>query len=247
MKRTDISRLRQHRSTNLKLGLIVALGMVIMAFNWTIEDERPTHYENRIIPDDLEYEVVRTQSAQPRPKPPQALSAEVEPIEEPVTDFNPEPVPIELPVIGEPAPVQGAPAPVVYEPAPIPEKPVSGEPPLFQIVEEMPVFGDCIQAGMSSSDRRRCSDQALLSYIYKHIRYPEVARENSIEGTVFVQFVVEKDGSLSQIKVLRDIGGGCGKEVERIVNNMPKWSAPGKHRGRAVRVQFNLPVKFKLQ
>jgi protein TonB len=112
-------------------------------------------------------------------------------------------------------------------------------------VEEMPVFGDCV--ALPLSERRQCSDAALLSYIYKHIRYPGAARENGIEGTVYVQFVVEKDGSASQVKILRDIGGGCGREVERVVAEMPKWSVPGKQRGRPVRVQFNLPVKFKLQ
>ncbi|MEQ8706756.1 MAG: hypothetical protein RIC19_22675 [Phaeodactylibacter sp.] len=120
MNRTDISRLRQYRSTNLKLGLILALGMVITAFNWTVEDEPPLHYEDRIIPDDLAYEVVRTQSAQPRPKPPQVLTAEVEPVDEPIAAFTPEPVTIDPPVISEPGPAVGIPEPVIYEPAPVP-------------------------------------------------------------------------------------------------------------------------------
>ncbi|PKP34305.1 MAG: energy transducer TonB, partial [Bacteroidetes bacterium HGW-Bacteroidetes-15] len=66
------------------------------------------------------------------------------------------------------------------------------------------------------------------------------------QGTVYVTFVVEPNGSISNVKLLRDIGGGCGTEAIRVVKAMPKWQ-PGKQRGKAVRVQFNLPVKFILQ
>ena len=246
MKRKDISRLRRTRSANLQLGLIVSLGLVITAFNWTVEENVLEQYENRIVSDELEIEVVRTQTAKPRPKPPQVITPEIEPVSEPVEPFNPEPLPIDIPVVADPVPIQIVEPPVVYEPVPVPAKPEPAAPPIFKVVEEMPLFGDCTDEGLKAIDRKKCSDKALLSYIYDHIRYPEPARDNGIEGTVFVQFVVEKDGSLSQIKVLRDIGGGCGKEVERIVGGMPKWSAPGKQRGRPVRVQFNLPVKFKL-
>lgn len=86
----------------------------------------------------------------------------------------------------------------------------------------------------------------MLKFIYDNIQYPGIARENGVEGTVVVQFVVEKDGSITDVKVIRDIGAGCGAEAMRVVNKMPKWN-PGKQRGRPVRVQFNLPVKFKLE
>ena len=98
MKRTDISRLRYARSANLQLGLIAALGLVIMAFNWTVEDHLPDRYEERILTNELEYEVVRTQSARPRPNPPQLPTSEIEPAEEPIAAFTPEPVIIDLTV-----------------------------------------------------------------------------------------------------------------------------------------------------
>ncbi|MBR5029263.1 MAG: energy transducer TonB, partial [Bacteroidales bacterium] len=72
------------------------------------------------------------------------------------------------------------------------------------------------------------------------------AKQQNLEGRVFVTFVVEKDGSIANPKVLRDIGGGCGEEAIRVVRSMPKWK-PGKQRGKAVRVQFNLPVMFQLE
>jgi protein TonB len=72
-----------------------------------------------------------------------------------------------------------------------------------------------------------------------------LAKENGIEGRVILNFIVEKDGSLSDVRIVRDIGGGCGKEAVRLVQAMPKY-LPGKQNGQAVRVKYTLPVAFKL-
>ena len=86
---------------------------------------------------------------------------------------------------------------------------------------------------------------ALMEFLAKNIQYPEKAKKMGVKGRVFVTFIVEKDGSISDIKVLRDIGYGCGEEVIRVIKLMPKWK-PAKQRGKAVRQQFNLPVSFNL-
>ena len=86
---------------------------------------------------------------------------------------------------------------------------------------------------------------SLMSYLRKNIQYPPQARRNKITGKVFVRFTVEKDGSLSDIKILRDIGGGCGNEVLRVIKKMPKWK-PAMQHGKPVRCMFTLPVEFKL-
>jgi protein TonB len=86
-------------------------------------------------------------------------------------------------------------------------------------------------------------EKALLKYIAKNLKWPKTAEDT--EGKVFVQFIVEKDGSISNIKVVRGIGSGCDEEAVRIVKNMPKWNA-GMENGRYVRVQYNLPIVFKL-
>ena len=88
--------------------------------------------------------------------------------------------------------------------------------------------------------------EALYKYLSENIRYPEQAKNEKIQGRVFISFVVEKDGSITDAKVIRGIGGGCDEEGLRVVNAMPKWT-PGKQLGKAVRVQFNLPINFKLQ
>ena len=87
--------------------------------------------------------------------------------------------------------------------------------------------------------------EALYKFIQDNVQYPQLALENGIEGKVYVTFVVEKDGSITNPRLLRDIGGGCGQEAIRVVKMMPKWT-PGKQQGKTVRVQFNLPVTFTL-
>lgn len=85
----------------------------------------------------------------------------------------------------------------------------------------------------------------LNRYLAEHIRYPEEARKNNIQGRVVLQFVVDKDGSVTNVVLQRDIGGGCGAEALRVVNGMPKWT-PGKQAGQAVKVYYTLPVSFRL-
>lgn len=102
---------------------------------------------------------------------------------------------------------------------------------LFVVVEESPDFPG--------------GDKARIKYISENIQYPEEARVKKIQGTVFISFVVEADGTISNVKVLRGIGGGCDEEAVRIVENMPKWT-PGKTKGKTVRVKFNMPIKFVL-
>lgn len=84
---------------------------------------------------------------------------------------------------------------------------------------------------------------SLRAFIQRNLQYPQLARDKHIEGKVYVTFVVEKDGTITNIKVLRDIGGGCGAEAVRVVKLMPKWK-PGTQRGKPVRVQYNLPINF---
>ena len=86
----------------------------------------------------------------------------------------------------------------------------------------------------------------LYGYLGNNMKYPPIARDNNIQGRVYVSFVVERNGSITDVKVLRGIGGGCDEEAIRVVKSMPKWS-PGKQRGKSVRVRFNLPIVFKLQ
>ncbi len=86
----------------------------------------------------------------------------------------------------------------------------------------------------------------LLKYLAQNIKYPPLARENNIQGVVALTFVVGKDGSVRDVTIVKDIGGGCGKEAVRVVETMPKW-IPGEANGNPVKVRFTLPVRFKLE
>ena len=121
---------------------------------------------------------------------------------------------------------------------------------IFKVVEEMPRFPGCEDMAGSIDERKACSDKKLLEYLYKNLKYPAIARENGVEGMAVIQFVVEKDGSVAGAKVVRDPGAGTGTSALKVVEAMnsmgAKWT-PGKQRGRPVKVQYTLPVKFKLE
>ena len=103
---------------------------------------------------------------------------------------------------------------------------------VYQIVEEMPQYSG--------------GEDALMDYVSKNVVYPSEAQEKGISGRVFVGFIVEKDGSVSNVKVLRGIGGGCDEEAVRVISGLPKWK-PGKQDGKPVRVSYQMPINFKLQ
>lgn len=104
--------------------------------------------------------------------------------------------------------------------------------PSFIVVEQMPEFPG--------------GEEALYQFLGSNLSYPDTAKEQNITGKVIVSFVVEKDGRITNAKVIKDIGGGCGEEALRVVNKMPRWK-PGKQKGKPVRVQFSLPFVFNLE
>ena len=118
--------------------------------------------------------------------------------------------------------------------------------PTYTIVQEMPRFPGCEDQGLDKASLKKCAETEMLKFIYQNVTYPEDARLNEVEGMVVVSFVVNKDGSIVDPVVVRDIGHGCGEEVLRIVDTMPNW-IPGKQDGQAVNVKFNLPVRFKME
>lgn len=103
---------------------------------------------------------------------------------------------------------------------------------IFAVVEKMPQYPG--------------GEEARIKFMVENIKYPANAREKGVQGTVFISFVVEKDGTITNVKTLRGIGGGCDEEATRVVSMMPPWK-PGVQKGQPVRVQFNMPVKFSLE
>lgn len=237
------------------LGLAISLGTSIALINWETYDE-PFEYFVEDVP--IETSIVhipRTFQKQikkvvpPPPKPKKTIKAIdltklklvkddlVESKEEPLVDEADIPAPIVIPT------AVSAPPPM---PEPIVEK---KENDFILVAEQMPRFPGCEDSDEGMDEKEACSKQKLLKYMYKHLKYPAQARQNGIEGLVVLQFVVSKQGRIENLKIVREIGGGCGAAAAKVVSAMndmlEPWTA-GKQRGRPVKVLYTLPVKFQL-
>lgn len=120
---------------------------------------------------------------------------------------------------------------------------------VFRVVEQMPQFPGCEDL-LTEQERKACSQSALLKFIFANLTLSSDAKEASMEGTTAISFIVEKDGTLSDIKVIRDMGCSLGAEVLRVVALMNergiRWT-PGVHYGKKVRVQYNVPIRIHLE
>ena len=231
------------RGTLLNAGMAISLLLTVLAFNWTTYDDEVFIPDDAlIVPDDIEIEPPRT--AEPPPPPPPPPPPVIEEVPEEEIEEEDEPEFVDNSVTEESVVEKKIESPKPPPPPPPPPPPKVEE--IFKVVEEMPRFPGCDNEPGDAKAKEQCAQKKMLEFIYKNIKYPAIARENGVEGTVVVTFVVEKDGSISDAKTLRDIGAQCGEEALRIVKMMPKWT-PGKQRGNSVRVQFNLPVRFKLE
>lgn len=119
-------------------------------------------------------------------------------------------------------------------------------PPIDEPVAAKPVEDNTIKLFVEQVPEFPNGQKALFKWLSDNVKYPPIARENGIEGTVYIGFVVWKDGTIQNVQVKRGIGGGCNEESLRVVNAMPTWK-PGRQNGKAVNVAFTLPIKFKLE
>ena len=218
--------LKKNPNADLEIGLVVILLASLVAFNVKSDDKEVRDVVQRDVVEEVEEQVLQTaEDTPPPPRPPEV--PEVTTVIEVVSDDKE----IENEVTFN-AEVDDKTANIEITPVKIEEEVDEDEVTIFTVVENDPEF----PGGM----------EALYKYLAQNIKYPALARDNGITGRVYVTFVVERDGSIANPKVLKDIGGGCGQEAIRVVKSMPKWT-PGKQRGKAVRVQFNLPVNFNLK
>lgn len=238
----------RHRPEFLKIGFIFALAIALMAFNYTTEtpDLELMEMGDPLEPDFLVVPPPTFQKKKvPLPSPPPKITAivDIEPVTEPIVKFEPKEEfkkDVET-IIDEYA---NDPIP---EPAPIvelikKETPEDNTPLLM--AERMPIYGSC-DVDSEENDRRDCTNQNLLKHIYGNVKYPALAREYGTQGTVVVSFIVNKVGQVEDIKIVKEIGMGCGDEVKRVINKLGQF-LPGKQNGRPVSVIYRLPVKFSL-
>ena len=226
-KKSAKADLENKKGLFIEIGLVVILAASLVAFNMKSYDMSELDIQQRVAVDELEDIIIQTQEETP-PPPPEPEVPEV--TTELVIVENDAEIENELGVldVGDDANKEQE----TFVPVQIEEEQEVEEEEIFAVVEEVPTFVG--------------GEDALYKFLGESIKYPAAALDNGIEGRVYVRFVVEKDGSVSNVRVLRDIGGGCGAEAMRVVKSMPKWK-PGKQQGRAVRAEFNLPVNFTLQ
>ena len=220
LKKNPEADLERRKSSLRWMGIMAAMAAMLVSFEWKSFDETAKglgDYQADLVED----EKVPISFQQPPPPPPPQQQQTVLDIVEDDEDVEEE-LQMEDTEVDQDTEIE-----FIEETA---EEVVEDE--IFTIVQDMPSFPG--------------GDGAMLSYLGKNIKYPTLAKDGGIQGTVYVTFVVEKDGRVSDVKVLRGIGGGCDEEAIRVVKSMPRWT-PGKQRGKPVKVQYNLPCRFVLQ
>ncbi len=226
-KKTKRADLENKSSLFLLLGLVISLGIVFAAFEWktspkkadSLGEMQQLEVEEEIIP------VTREPQQAPPPPPPKPQVVEVLNIVKDDVKIDNE-IDIEDSEADDETIIDVD--PVVVEAPKEKEKPDK----IFTIVEEKPEF----PGGYA----------ALQMWLKDHVKYPTIAQENGVQGKVYVKFVVNKDGSIVNVEILRGVDLSLDKEAVRVVKSMPKWK-PGKQRGKPVRVSYNVPINFVLQ
>ena len=232
---------------HFRLGLIVSLAFVLLSFSWTTYDKVVYDSYDVSIENIIPNEIPITDHPKPKPPPPPPIKIEVP------DEIIPEDEELEFvdERVEEEDVIEETMVADVDEEIPLPSPPPIVEvdvDPVFLVVEQMPRFPGCESLNGTNKEKSKCANDKLLTYIYKHLRYPQIALENNIQGLVTIQFVVDQKGKIQDAQVVRDIGGGCGAAVLNLVkemnNRLEAWT-PGMQRGRKVKVKYTLPIKFK--
>lgn len=224
-KKSAKADLENKRNLFVMLGLVISLGIVLTAFNLndtvksadTLGQLSAEAIEDEVIP------VTRQEEVKPPPPPPPPKVVEVLTIIDDDVELDEE-FEFESTEADDKTLINAVPV--------IKEEVVEEESEVFIIVEDMPEFPG--------------GELALRKWIGNNIKYPVIAAENGIQGKVYVTFVVDKDGSISNARIARGVDPSLDQEALRVVNNLPKWK-PGKQRGKPVRVSYTVPINFQLQ
>ena len=240
-KNNDINSDDNNTRTNYVLiGLVLSLAIIYCGVEYYTADTPKEKIEVADYSDDekiLEFELPETPPPPPPPPPPQAPPEEVEVLDEEdereetktqLIDLEAEQ--IEVVDIGD------------EEEEPEVEQ-------IFDVVEQRPSLPGCENVKDNpktpNDEFEDCVNLKIAEYLSKYTKYPEMAKENAIQGRVYVQFIVGRDGVIRDINIIKGVHKILDREALRVVKGMPKWS-PGKQRGKAVSVRFTLPIKFKI-
>lgn len=225
VKKSQKASLEDKKIIYVLMGFVFVLSVCYVAFEWT--EKEVTKYEvadtDFLFEEEVEIQQTSQQETTPPPPPPAVQEVEVLNVVE--DDVETESIEINT---EDEKDVEVVIAPPVEAPVEEEEEEV-----VFVVVETMPEFPG--------------GQQALFKYLSENVKYPVIAQENGIQGRVICQFVVNKDGAIVDVEVVRSGGDpSLDKEAIRVIKSMPKWN-PGKQRGKAVRVKYTVPVNFRLQ
>lgn len=227
LKKSPRANIETQKVTALLMGAVLALAFMFVAFEWS---SKTTKLDESTLVQDVvaeeEIEITRRDPAPPPPPPPPQPEAPeiIQVVEEKVETR----IDINMDDDQSRAQIQ------TYTPPP-PPKPKEEEPEeeeIFVVVENQPEFPG--------------GQTAMMKFLNDNIKYPVIAQENGIQGRVICNFVVERDGGITDVQVVRGVDPSLDKEAVRVIQSMPKWK-PGSQRGKPVRVRFTLPVVFRLQ
>lgn len=226
VKKSPKANIETQKSTAFLMGLVVALAFMFVAFEWSTQT---TKLDETVITQDVlaeeEIEITRRDPAPPPPPPPPEPEAPeiIQVVEEKVETR----IDINMEDDQSRAQMQTFTPP----PPPKPKEEVAEEE-IFVVVENQPEYPG--------------GQTAMMKFLGDNIKYPVIAQENGIQGRVICNFVVERDGSITDVQVVRGVDPSLDREAVRVIQSMPKWK-PGSQRGKTVRVRFTLPVVFRLQ
>jgi periplasmic protein TonB len=226
IKKNDKANLENKKTTFFQLGLVVTIALILIAFEWTTTDKKDNMFA------DLKEEVIEEEQipVTEEPEPPQETPPEVNVTD--IFEIVDNDVKIENEVLFFDDRTSADDMIQAYNFVPKTDE-TEKEDDVFMIVEDMPTF-------------RGGDVQKFSNWVKERTKYPPLAQENGIQGKVFIGFVVEADGSVSNVTILRGVDKSLDDEAIRVVSSSPKWTA-GKQRGQAVRVRFSITVNFQLQ
>ncbi|MDD3479071.1 MAG: energy transducer TonB [Paludibacteraceae bacterium] len=225
VKKAPKANLENKRMTFVLMGVILALGLFYVAFEWTEQEITVYQVENNMeamFEQEMIENTFREETPPPPPPPAPDVIEELNIVEDDVETEN-------VDIVSEDD------QKTVQEIVKVPIAPIEEDPDLvtvFRVVEKMPEFpGGTVE---------------LMKYLNSNVKYPIIAQENGIQGRVIVQFTVRRDGSIDDIEVVRSADPNLDKEAIRVIKSMPNWT-PGEQRGKKVNCKFTVPVVFKLQ
>ena len=226
-------------SKNSSLYFVIGLSLILLiswqAIEWKTYDKSLYGYEALNIEDDDDEEIPITEQIKTPPPPPPPPPPAPEIIEVVEDEEEVEETVIESTETNEDEIIE-------VEEVEIEEEFDDVDVP-FAVIEDVPIFPGCEK--VKKSERRKCFQDRMNKHIRKNFRYPEIAQEMGIQGRVYVNFIISKDGSITNIR-MRGPDKNLEKEAQRIISKLPTM-IPGKQRGRAVRVPFSIPITFRLQ